>query len=104
MRVFLTGATGFIGSALIPELLRHGHAVLGYARSDDGADALRKLGAEVHRGDLEDLDVLFAEELALLGEKGPADHVKDLGHGFTTSWRARTASLEKITWSYLRSS
>jgi nucleoside-diphosphate-sugar epimerase len=58
MRVFLTGATGFIGSALIPELLRHDHSVLGYARSDAGADALRGLGADVHRGDLEDLDAL----------------------------------------------
>ena len=60
MRVFLTGATGFIGSALIPELLQHGHSVLGYARSDDGAAALRKLGADVHRGDLENLDALRA--------------------------------------------
>lgn len=60
MRVFLTGATGFIGSALIPELLQHGHTVLGYARSDDGAAALRKLGADVHRGDLEDLAALRA--------------------------------------------
>ncbi len=60
MRVFLTGATGFIGTALIPELLQNGHSVLGYARSDDGAAALRKLGADVHRGDLEDLDALRA--------------------------------------------
>jgi len=60
MRVFLTGATGFIGSALIPELLQNGHSVLGYARSGDGAAALRKLGADVHRGDLEDLDALRA--------------------------------------------
>ena len=60
MRVFLTGATGFIGSALIPELLQHGHTVLGYARSDDGAAALRKLGADVHRGDLEDQAALRA--------------------------------------------
>ncbi|MEO5689976.1 MAG: SDR family oxidoreductase [Burkholderiaceae bacterium] len=58
MRVFLTGATGFIGTALIPELLQAGHSVLGYARSDSGADALRSLGADVHRGDLEDLGAL----------------------------------------------
>ncbi len=78
MRVFLTGATGFIGSALIPELLQHGHSVLGYARSDDGAAALRKLGADVHRGDLENLDALRAGA-------GQADGVVHCGfiHDFT---------------------
>jgi len=60
MRVFLTGATGFIGSALIPELLRHGHTVLGLSRSDAGDAALKALGADVHRGDLENLDALRA--------------------------------------------
>src|ERR1700761_1973732 len=82
MRIFVTGASGWIGSAVVPELLEAGHQVTGLARSDASAQALAKAGADVEQGSIDNLDVLakaaaaadgvihlaFKHELAFTGD------------------------------------
>ena len=92
MRIFVTGATGWIGSAVVPELLDAGHQVLGLARSEAAAASLTELGAEVQRGDLDDLDSLHAGAVA-------SDGVVHLGyrHDFTQIQAAAQTDLAAIT-------
>jgi len=92
MRIFVTGATGWIGSAVVPELLAAGHEVVGLARSDASAAALAERGAGVQRGDLEDLDSLRA------GAKA-ADGVVHLGynHDFSRMGEAAETDLAALT-------
>jgi nucleoside-diphosphate-sugar epimerase len=91
MRIFVTGATGWIGSAVIPELLNAGHQVLGLARSDTAAASVAGLGAEVQRGDLNDLDSLRAGAAA-------SDGVVHLGynHDFSRMEAAAQTDLAAI--------
>lgn len=88
MKVFVTGASGWIGSATVRELIAAGHQVVGLARSDAAADRVSALGAEVVRGELADLDVLTAEAQA-------ADGVIHLGYHHDFSQMAEAAELDR---------
>jgi nucleoside-diphosphate-sugar epimerase len=102
MRVFITGASGHVGSALVPELLRHGHAVLGLARSGSSATVLANWGAEAVRGDLSDLNCLAEAAKACdgvihLAFRHEAMRVGDLAGAAGTDLAALRAMAESLT-------
>lgn len=94
MRIFVTGASGWIGSATVRELVAAGHDVVGLARSDSSAAAVEALGATALRGDLEDLDVLRA------GARD-SDGVIHLGYNHDFSRMAEAAATDHATISAL---
>jgi nucleoside-diphosphate-sugar epimerase len=88
MRVFVTGASGFIGSATVSELLAHGHEVVGLARSEASADRIRELGATPHTGNLDDIESVVA------GAR-EADAVVHLGYNHDFSQMPAAAATDR---------
>ncbi len=95
MRVFVTGATGFIGTELVKELIKAGHQVRGLSRSDAGAEQLSAAGAEVHRGDLEDLDSLRSGALGMDAVVNLAFNHDDMSK-FVESGKAEQKAIEVL--------
>lgn len=94
MRIFVTGATGWIGSAVVPELIKAGHEVTGLARSDTSVSALRAAGAEALRGDLADPAALAAGAAAADGVIHLAFDHSDFGAGFAEAIRQEARTVE----------